>query len=184
MNNRQTDNDKLGFAHKIRLRCHSIKGKQSVNVLDCFAGHGWVWQAVKAETDTKIHITALDKREDKTSVYLKGDNLKYLKSMDLNRFDVIDLDSYGTPIKELEVVIDKGYKGIVHVTFIQSVMGKLPTKMLTDLGFTPAMLDKCPTLFSKNGFDKLCKWLKVKGLNDILYIQLKRKSYLYFNLGE
>lgn len=153
-------------------------------MLDCFSGHGWVWGAVQAATNTSITVTQLDKREDKTGAYLKGNSLKFLKTMDLSKFDLIDLDAYGTPIQELEVIFEKKYKGVVHVTFIQSVLGKLPTKMLTDLGYTAEMITKCPTLFNKNGFEKLCKWLKTKGLNDILYIQLKRKSYLYFNLGE
>lgn len=184
MSSRQTDNDETGFGYKVKLRAHSISKLKNVKVLDCFAGHGWVWQSVKSLSSANINVTPLDKRDDKTAVYLKGDNLKFIKSMDLSKFDVIDLDAFGTPVKEIQALIDKNFKGIVHVTFIQSVLGSLPRLMLTDLGYTKTMIDKCPTLFYKNGFEKLCKWLKVKGLRDILYIQLKRKTYLYCNLGE
>lgn len=183
MNKVQTDNDAIGFGYKVILRQHSLSDRKRVKVLDCYAGHGWVWNAVKSESECEIEIVQIDKKSDKSVSYLRGDNLKFLQTMDLDRFDIIDLDAYGTPIKQLNLLFEKGYKGIVHCTFIQTVMGRLPNDLLRGLNYSPEMVVKCPTLFSRNGFEKCCKYLYKKGLRDILYLEKGRKTYFYFNMG-
>ena len=152
MSNQQTDNDDIGFGYKVSLRVETAKENQ--RVLDCYAGHGFIWNEVKKLTSLNINVTSIDSRDDKTKPYLKGDNVKFIKALNLDNYDVIDLDSYGIPFQQLEIIFKKKFKGIVHVTFIQSVMGRLNNNLLLSLGYTKEMIKKCPTLFSKNGYEK------------------------------
>jgi len=183
MSNQQTDNDKIGFSYKVSLRLHSLKKiNHNILVLDCFAGNQFLWSEVKKQSSLNIETVPIDIRPDKSKAYLKGMNLKFMKTMDLTQFDIIDLDAYGIPFDHLELLFEKKYKGTVHVTFIQSNRGRLPNKFLNKLGYTNEMIKKIPTLFSKNAFEKLCNYLKMNGISHIFYLSLKRKYYLYFKI--
>ena len=180
MSNQQTDNDSIGFSYKVGLRIETAKENQIV--LDCYSGHGHIWNEVKKRTSFKFSITSIDTRNDKTNVYLKGDNIKYLKAMNLDSFDIIDLDSYGIPFKQLEIIFKKKYKGIIHATFIQSGMGRINNGLLLSLGYTKTMIKKCPTLFSKNGYEKFKYYLANHSILKVNELSLSNKHYLYFKL--
>lgn len=184
MSSQQTDNDPLGFHYKVRLRVMSLKDRTEVKVLDCYAGEGKVWAAVQEKVDCKIIVTRIEMKKGMLGLYLCGDNRKFLKTLDLSQYDIIDLDAYGVPFQQLEIILRRGYRGIVHGTFIQTGFGKLPSGLLTSLGYSARMVKKCPTIFTRNGFDKWCKWLKIKGLRAILYLQIGRKFYFYINCTE
>lgn len=178
MSSQQTDNDADGFSYKVSLRLESVK--KDVTVLDCFSGHGTVWSGVKEYSTKKIKTLQIDTRSDKSGVYLKGNNIKFLKTIDLSKFDIVDLDAYGVPFPQLEILFDRKYKGIIHCTFIQSNQGRLNHMLLNELGYSNEMIKKCPTLFSKNGFEKFCKYLRKRGISKINFLSLKNKHYLYF----
>lgn len=174
----KTDNSY--FDEKVQLRIDCTKNKKSVSVLDCFSGTGKLWQSVKSKTKSKIIITSIEKEPGKNKMALPGDNLKYLKSIDLTKFDIIDLDAYGIPIAQLNILFERKYKGIVIVTAIQSGMGQLPKKMLYEIGYTKEMVNKIPTLFNRNGIDKLKKYLYLYGIQSINGYFIDRKNYFYF----
>ena len=180
MSNQQTDNDSIGFSYKVGLRIETVK--QNQKILDCFSGHGHIWNEVSRQKECNLNITSIDSRNDKSSVYLKGDNIKFLKAMDLNKYDIIDLDSYGIPFQQLEIIFEKKYSGIIHATFIQSSMGRLNNGLLMSLGYTREMIKKCPTLFSKNGYEKFKNYLANHSILRINELSLKNKHYLYFKL--
>lgn len=180
MSKAPTDNDPTGFYMKVDLRLHSIEGMKKVRVIDAFSGLGLVWSEVKKRHQGEIEILQIDQRKDKPGAYLRGDNLKFLSSIDLSGYDVIDLDAYGVPFKQLELIFKAGFSGIVHCTFIQSGMGMLPRKMLEQIGYPKAMTAKCPTLFCGNGIEKMCNYLSVNGINHIFLLSLNRKYYFYF----
>lgn len=81
----------------------------------------------------------------------------------MSQLDIIDLDVYGIPFEQLEIIFDKKHKGIVFFTFILSGMGKANNGLLEHLGFTKDMINKTPALFNSNGFDKFCSYLSVRG---------------------
>lgn len=153
----KTDNSY--FEEKVQLRLDCIKNKKIISVLDCFSGTGKLWQSVKNKSKCKISIVGIEKEPGKNNMALPGDNLKYLKSIDLSKFDIIDLDAYGIPVAQLNILFDRNYKGTVVVTAIQSMLGQLPKKMLHEIGYTKEMIDKIPTLFNRNGIDKLKNYL-------------------------
>ena len=174
----KTDNSY--FEEKVQLRLSCIK--KGITVLDCYAGKGILWGEVKKRTTQKIDITSIEKEPGKNKRALPGDNIKYLKSLDLNKFNVIDLDAYGIPFNQLEIIFKRQYKGIVIVTAIQSMLGKLPTGMLIELGYTKKMINKIPTLFNNKGIDKLKNYLYLHGVQSIEGYFIGRKNYFKFNL--
>lgn len=179
----KTNNDLSLLDIKIQLRINSISHLEKINVLELYGGEGILWNKVKEITGKDIKILSIDKNKYKR-VQLQGENIKFLKSINFNEFDVIDADAWGSPFKQLQQIFKQQYKGIVHVTFIQTMMGALDKKMLSELGYTEEMTKKIPTLFSKNGIEKLKNYLSKKGVTEIEIFSKKRKNYLWFALDK
>lgn len=177
MNKVQTNNSYL--EGKVKLRLENLPGENTINVLDCYRGNSEIWDKIKKSTDKQINIIGIDKK-NYGGLYLKGDNLKFLKTLDLKIFDIIDLDSYGVPYEQLEIIFKKEYKGIIFVTFIQSQFGRLNNKLLIKLGYTKKMINKIPTLFSRNGFEKFKLYLKSCGISRIKSLNYNNKHYIFF----
>lgn len=179
---KKTDNSYLD--EKVQLRIDSIQSIHgNVSVLECYAGHQVLWSEVKKRSGRKkIFVTPIEKKSIKGKVYLRGDNLKFLKSINLSAFNVIDLDAYGIPFDQIDILFERGFSGIVHVTSIQSGMGRLPNKLLNSIGYTNAMIDKCPTMFCANRQEKLEHYLASKGVKEIEGYFIDRKNYFYFNM--
>lgn len=180
MTNKQTDNSHLEEKVALRLESLNLIDKQNIVVLEAFAGDGLIWQTVESQTNKSLIILKIDKKEGKKGVYLKGDNMKFISMFDFDRFDIIDLDAYGSPFNQLEVVFLKKFKGIVHCTFIQSGMGKLNNALLIHLGYSKNMIQKIPSLFNKNGRDKIYEYLANKGIENVFTVEVDRKTYFYF----
>ena len=175
----KTDNSFL--QDKIELRLNHLPDKEKIYILDCYAGDGIIWNKIKNHSNKQIKILGID-RENKKGVYLKGDNRKFLKTMDLKKFDVIDMDSYGVPYEQLRIIFDRGFKGVVFVTFIQSVMGQLPRRMLYEVGYTKRMIDNIPSLFNRNGIEKFKRYLYLHGIDRVFMRNSGRKYYLSFKI--
>lgn len=158
--NIKTDNSFL--REKVNLRLESLPDKSDVKVLECFAGDGKIWNQVKKRTGKKIDILKIEMKKGKKGTYLQGDNMKYLGGLTLELFD------------------------IVHVTLIQKGLGRINSRLLYDLGYTKGMVQKVPTLFGKNGFEKVKQWLALKGVNKIKFITKKtrmaEKNYFWFEI--
>lgn len=105
MNRAQTDNSY--FDAKIKLRIDHLPNKKFLSVLDLFGGDGLIWNEIIKQSGKDITVLRMDIKLDKPGVYLKGDNLKFLKVMDLNQFDIIDVDAYGVPYAQLKEIFRK-----------------------------------------------------------------------------
>lgn len=173
----KTDNSYL--ADKVALRCEHLP--QSPIVLDCYAGDGTIWTWVEKQTRQPIERLPIDTRNDLTGLYLPGDNLGFLETLDLNQFNVIDLDAYGVPFRQLQILFERNYRGVVFATFIQSAMGMMPIALLEQAGFTRAMIARCPTVVSRNGWKYFLEYLAAKGIEQIYHRSHSRKHYLYFD---
>lgn len=175
----KTDNSYL--ADKVGLRAGNLPAGKIITVLDCFAGSGRIWRAVKRRHPGKdIRVLAMDKKN--IGFHLPGDNLAWLKSMDLSRFNVIDLDAYGVPYEQLKIILGRGYTGTVFVTFIQTIFGQMPKGLLIDIGFTDAMIYKAPALLNARGFDHFIEWLAGYGVKSIIRRDHAKKHYICFSL--
>lgn len=175
---KKTHNSYLADKAALRI-AHLPTGK--VSVLDCFGGMGLVWRAVAEKSGRDISVLSID-TVDYGGYYLPGDNMAYLNSMDLSKYNVIDLDSYGVPYAQLKTVIGRAYMGHVFVTMTQALFGALPGGLLRDLGFTQKMINKSPALLYKRGWQYFCEWLALHGVGEISHRSHDRKHYLYFEL--
>lgn len=177
----KTDNSFL--TTKVKLRIDNLP-PGDLRVLDCYAGTGRIWNRIKKELpDRNIQILGIDLKKQ-GGIHLQGDNRKFIKSLDLTQFDIIDCDSYGVPFSLLKIIFSKPTRPgtVVFVTFIQSIFGRLPIGMLRDLGYTSKMIHKAPTLFNRSGFSKLKLWLANQGIGQIRHFSTTNKHYLAFNL--
>lgn len=178
----KTNNDLSLINAKIQLRINSIEHlKGQIKVLELFGGEGVLWNEVKKLTGKDILILGIDKNKYKR-VQLQGDNLKFIDSLNLQEFDVIDADAWGSPFYQVEKIFSKNYKGIVHCTFIQTMMGGLSKEMLLRLGYTETMLSKIKSVFNKNGVEKFKNYLAQNGVTEINIVTDNKKNYLYFYL--
>ena len=181
MNKVETKTDNSFLEEKVYLRLSNLPKLESIKVLDCYAGKSIIWNEIKKRSKKQINIIGIDKKQ--YGVNLKGENLKYIPSINLNNFDVIDLDAYGIPYKQLKLIFDRKYKGILFITFIQSMFGSLPKQFLIDLGYKKAMIKKCPTLFYKNGIEKFKNWLAFNDIKAIKRLSYNNKHYIYCKIN-
>jgi hypothetical protein len=171
------------LSDKVALRANHLPVGRELYILDCFAGKGLIWAAVKELTGR--HIVTLPIDTDKAVGFrLPGDNRAYLDTLDLDQFDAIDLDAYGIPYDQLKIVLERGYRGAVFVTFIQSIYGQMPVRLLQDVGFSKEMVDRTPTIFGDNGWSYFLEWLALQGVKQVVHRSHLRKHYLYFSLGK
>lgn len=178
---KQTDNDAEMFAIKVRLREELLDERKTSNILEAFAGDGRIWGEVRRRHPEKqFNILRIDMKDDKAGIYLRGDNLKFMAGLDLPGYDIIDLDAYGSPFEQLELVFKSGYCGPVVCTFIQTMAGQLNKRFLAYLGYTPKMVSKCPSLFNIGGFDKMKAYLAKKGVKKVRFCSENRKNYFSF----
>lgn len=172
----KTDNSYL--ADKVQLRIDYLP--KSPIVLDCYAGNGLIWRYVENKIGKPIERLAIDTRNDLQELYLPGDNRQFLSQIDLSQFNVIDLDAYGVPFHQVAELFNRNYRGDVFVTFIQSAMGMIPIALAEAVGFTKAMIESCPTVISRKGWEYFLEYLALNGIIEIHHRSHSRKHYLHF----
>lgn len=145
MATRKTDSSY--FADKVALRINHLPDLAVIRVLDSFCGYGCVWDAVRRRVaEKRISVTGIDTRDLGDLV---GDNRKWLAGMDLSIFHVIDLDAYGFPVEQLEILARRQFRGMIFATFCRTGMGQVPFSLLQGCGFSGAMLDASPVLCAR-----------------------------------
>ena len=173
-----TDNSLLDAKVQLRID-HMPKG--AFIVLDAFAGFGKTWEEVATRTGRKdIYRMGIDAEQRPGCV--RGDNRKWLKGIDLARFNVIDLDAYGIPFDQMEILFRRKYSGVVFFTFILSVMGMCPERLLKTAGVTKEIRRKCPTIWGHVGWIIWLDWLAANGVKQVFHRSKYRKHYGCFVL--
>lgn len=180
---KKTDNHY--FADKVRLRIDHLPdvGDRPMRVLDCYGGTGLIWRAVERLAGVKIIRTAIDMRQDIEYAHIHGDNTKIIGGLNLQKFDIIDLDAYGVPYDLLKEVFPK-FSCSVFVTFIQTMNGAMPHGLLNDIGISKEMANKASSLFNRRGFEYFTEWLAANGVTKINHRSKHRKHYLHFDLSD
>jgi len=173
-----TDNSLLDAKVSLRIK-HLPPGP--VKVLDAFGGHGVVWKEVAAQTK-RMDIYRLGIDKEKRPGCIHGDNRKWLKGITLSLFDVIDLDAYGVPFDQVEILFKRKFKGIVFFTFIQSVLGMIPSTLIRVSGISHKVQSMAPTLFGQIGWQLWLDWLANNGVKRVYHMSNNRKHYGVFEL--
>ena len=186
----KTDHSHLSA--KLALRSDNLPDKKEINVLDAYTSDGVLWRELKkSNPDKTFRIARLDNSRRKAGFYVVTSNEQFLQAADLNVYDVIDLDAYGVPIKQLKILFAARITSpiTVFVTFNSVVLGVIPKEMLLLLGFTKAMLDTTvPILCSADKEEKLFGYLYLKGVRQVKKVSFIEgvgyHCYLTFKLGD
>ena len=175
--------DNSNFEKKVLLRLDALQqiDKDEINVLDCFAGYGLLWQEVKRRSDKTIKIVSIEKEKGKNPTALQGDNLKYLPTLDLSKFDIIDIDAYGVPTKQIEIITLRQWHGILIITEIESMMGNMPKELLFSVGIEDLYKEN-KAVFCSYFPQFLDNYLFQKGIKEKYGYFLGRKLYFYVSI--
>jgi len=180
----KTDNSHL--ADKIELRVQSLPaGKRKIRVLDAFAGSNTIWNAVRDRSPRVIFdVVSIEKEPGKGGIHLQGDNRKFLPTLDLKKFDIIDLDGQGIPLFQVDTVLSSGFGGILHITFTQSILGNVNTQLLRLVGITDRMIRKAKAIFARKQWEYFKGYLGSMGVRRIQYLEFGRKRFIVINLAK
>lgn len=179
----KTDNSHLDG--KVKLRILLLPPKKRIKVLDAFGGKGVIWNTIRQMTLKDIIVIPLEKEKNKNKKAIQGDNLKIIPSIDISEFDVIDLDAYGSPYKQIEAVVNNPTfsECVMFTTDIQTMQGRAPDKLLEKAGITKRMLDKTPTLFNIFTDQAMHNYMHEIGVEKYFeYRPEKNKKYRGFKL--
>lgn len=176
---KQTDN--FSIEKKQALRKQATSHLEELRVLDCYGGNNNMWKSFQLKEYYSIEVV----KGKGANVY--GDNRKIIPVLDLSKFNVIDLDSYGYPIEQLELCFDNPTlkKGTVIIyTAIGNSISALSKKLIKKMKIEK-MYKKCPTLFNNKGRQFFHAFLYLNGIRSINYFRADantsfEKEYGYF----
>ena len=130
---------------KVSLRREMLKllGTTDPKILDAYGGPGELWKLAYDETPNYVGV---DKRlylDGRTMV--KGDNTRFLRAIDLESFDVFDLDAFGSPFESLAIIShrfkwkekDRIAVFLTEGTGFNAAMNGLSRDLLTYIGVSP-----------------------------------------------
>ena len=152
----KTDNTNIN--KKIQLRKQATSNLKKLHVLDLFAGNNILWSEIK--TDSYFGVDK-NKRKGKN---LTADNIRIIPSLDLSRFNVIDVDSYGIPFNQIYHIFKN--KTLQNGTVI--IFTCISNKM-------SSLNKKCLEVFNLNKIYKKTKVLINAKAHELFY------AYLYIN---
>ena len=167
--------DNSHFEEKVALRIEALSHSANDNVLDCFSGTGRIWKEVQRRTGRSLNIVQIEKEKGKNKTAMCGDNLKILPSLDLSKFGLIDLDAYGHPSRQMKLIAERGFDGVVVVTWIDTMMSKQPKDVVRAAGLDVEFYFKHSVIFN---------YLNDKLLQNFLYICGVKKARGFFFDGE
>lgn len=123
----------------LRVRAVALAG-DAPRVLDCFAGEGAVWREVRSRCPSVVvEGVELDPARAAVAGAAVGDNMAVLRSRDLSSFSLVDLDAFGWPDRQLDVLAWRraGDLPVVTVTCCGTMIGRVP-KLVRDAAGIPA----------------------------------------------
>lgn len=122
---------------KVRIRVDYLRSLETdrVSVLDAFAGEGKVWAEVQKQLpDTNVTYLGIDKKKYARPDIIMGNNQKVMRGLELDKFDLIDLDAFGCPWEQLAICADKAPSTPVVSTCIFVTLAPVPRPLLEVAG--------------------------------------------------
>ena len=177
----RTDNASLPMKLKVREEAlkHIDKEKQ-VSVLDLFAGENILWGYLKND-----YYFGIEKEKGKGK-NLYADNRKVIPSLDLSKFTVIDCDSYGIPVEQIQLLFDNRtlQKGTVVIyTCIGNEMSMLSRKLVKEFNLAK-LYKKSKVLLNKKSQELFYAFLQRRGVKRVYEIEKQdshfKKKYGFF----
>jgi len=177
----KTDNDDVNS--KVNLRKVATAGMEEIKVLDLFAGENTLWQHFDKKKYYGIELTKGKGNN------LNGNNLKAIPGLDLSEFNVIDCDSYGIPIKQIEAIHKNATLRpgtIVIYTAIGGPVSGINKESLRQFNME-AIYKKCKFLLNKESINLFHGYLYTKGIRTVVEYRKRRgvydKCYGYYKVN-
>lgn len=106
---RRLKKNSSNLSKKIELRQKAIKlsGKEFPWILDCYCGDGRLWSQAYNKTRNYQGIDQKIPNNKEMPSPIVGNNLDILKQIDLERYDIIDLDAYGGPLRQYGLICER-----------------------------------------------------------------------------
>lgn len=157
-----TDNQNI--RHKLYLREMATSGLRERNVLDLFAGKKEIWSRLEHST-----YLGVDKKKARADGVVMADNRKVIPTLDLSKFNVIDLDSYGIPSEQIRLLFENGTMcdgTVVIYTLITNKLVVMPNNLRKYAGISD-MYNKSSTLFCGHSEALFYDWLASMGVKSV-----------------
>lgn len=100
----KTDNAKN--TSKINIRKMVLDKFDKSHVFDAFYGEGAMYDDVWYKADSHVGCDLRKIFTKKTKIHC-GNNLKFIKANSMKRFNIFDLDAYGSPYEQMDEIIKK-----------------------------------------------------------------------------
>ncbi|MBR0693654.1 hypothetical protein [Bradyrhizobium lablabi] len=101
----KTDNNPQAFKAKVAIRRNVMAAIGQPAVFDAFAGSGKMYSEVWREAGS---YTGCDlKPQNDGRLMFCADNRRVMRAIDLTQFNIIDLDSYGSPWEQAIIIADR-----------------------------------------------------------------------------
>ena len=181
MNRQPTKTDNKSVGNKIFIRNQAIKNLTEVNVLDLFGGRNVLWKNISVN-----RYYGVESEKDKGQ-NLCADSHSILSSLDLSKFNVIDVDSYGISFDIYKYLLTSSQVRngtIVIYTAITNEFTKIQNAAKDEFGFR-AFYDKAPSLFNARAIEFFYEMLSKYGVKEVSYYEVKdnfTKHYGYFQI--
>lgn len=182
MQNRKTNKKKSShFNEKIWIRQEALKNVEKANVLDCFHGQGKLWERLCSTENNIKTVTGIEikKMESKFSV-IRSDNMEVLKSSVLEKYNVFDLDSYGYPVKQMDILFKRlKTKAVIIYTMCYSSLAAIPQ----EINIAQNITKKCKTIMPRYTHDMYEYYLYKHGIQEYYeysFNERVKKCYGYF----
>ena len=179
------ENSTIGPKVKVRNHCLNALGSSKPMILDVFCAHGEMWINAYHRTP---HYLGLDlKQFDDERRTVVCNNARYLRcDGNLSRFDVFDLDAYGSPALQLATICQRigPLKKPVAVAITEgcgyaAAMNSLPVGLLAYLG----LKKQRGTSFEKDNRKELIKLLVQRSadacravVKDFMFLETARQG--------
>jgi hypothetical protein len=93
------------FDAKVRIRQLVLSAIPEPRVFDAFAGEGGMFRAVWSQAKEYVGCD-LEWRKDGRKMFV-GDNRRVLRAVELERFNIFDLDAFGSPWEQAIIIADR-----------------------------------------------------------------------------
>ncbi len=167
----KNDNHPATKQAKLDLRLKVLSEVRPARVLDLFCGTGEMYRG--AWHDASSYVGCDNRPWDRSHPpRFVADNRRLLRCLDLQCYNVFDLDAYGSPWDQLEILAarrrwEHGEQGAIVFTDSSSLKtrwGCLPKSMARALGISPAVSMK-PESEDVVRTLALTRWMRASGVN-------------------
>lgn len=165
------------FDVKVNLRKQAlVLAKAKVpKILDCYHANGQIYRKIAEVMD--VDVLGIEIRESSSPFpCLRGDNKKIINTLNIENYDVIDLDAYTDPTDLMIKLIPRAKPGTIFVyTFCINRMAGTPKNLTTG---NENIYHKVRTIENKYINEKWSNFLKTQGIGRFTEVTLSEKCFL------